>query len=189
MKGDVKVIVSGSSGHIVIDESSLIKRILMYVISAILGFGALFLAIMMDSRAYAATFPEIFMGTFEDAYTGGDPDEIAQMPETGDVITTPRTVVILGSKWKLKPGFRLQNAESTDSKVVGVTMKKWKAVIKAKKAGTADIRLTSVDGETKTYQIIVEDPQIKSLMYTEMQRDEQQGEFCYVGTQEDMDKF
>ena len=26
-------------------------------------------------------------------------------------------------------------------------------------------------------------------MYTEMQRDEQQGEFCYVGTQEDMDKF
>ena len=38
-------------------------------------------------------------------------------------------------------------------------------------------------------QIIVEDPQIKSLMYTEMQRDEQQGEFCYVGTQEDMDKF
>ena len=68
MKGDVKVIVSGSSGHIVLDEKSLIKRILMYVISAILGFGALFLAIMMDSRAYAATFPEIFMGTFEDAY-------------------------------------------------------------------------------------------------------------------------
>jgi len=33
----------------------------------------LFLAIMMDSRAYAATLPEIFMGTFEDAYTGGDP--------------------------------------------------------------------------------------------------------------------
>ena len=26
-------------------------------------------------------------------------------------------------------------------------------------------------------------------MYTEMQRDEQQGEFCYVGTQEGMDKF
>lgn len=26
-------------------------------------------------------------------------------------------------------------------------------------------------------------------MYTEMQRDEQQSEFCYVGTQEDMDKF
>ena len=38
-------------------------------------------------------------------------------------------------------------------------------------------------------QIIVEDPQIKSLMYTEMQRDEQQGEFCYVGTQEDMDNL
>ena len=170
MKGDVKVIVSGSSGHIVLDEKSLIKRILMYVISAILGFGALFLAIMMDSRAYAATFPEIFMGTFEDAYTGGDPDEIAQMPETGDVITTPRTVVILGSKWKLKPGFQLQSAESTDSKVVGVTMKKWKAVIKAKKAGTADIRLTSVDGETKTYQIIVEDPQIKSLKVTDFVR-------------------
>ena len=53
MKGDVKAIVSGSSGHIVLDEKSLIKRILMYVISAILGFGALFLAIMMDSRAYA----------------------------------------------------------------------------------------------------------------------------------------
>ena len=68
MKGDVKVIVSGSSGHIVFDEKSLIKRILMYVISAILGFGALFLAIMMDSRAYAATLPEIFMGAFEDAY-------------------------------------------------------------------------------------------------------------------------
>ena len=80
MKGDVKVVVSGSSGHIVFDESSLIKRILMYVISAILGFGALFLAIMMDFRAYAATFPEIFMGTFEDAYTVRDPDEIAQMP-------------------------------------------------------------------------------------------------------------
>ena len=102
MKGDVKVIVSGSSGHIVFDESSLIKRILLYLISAIIGFGALFLAIMMDSRAYAATFPEIFMGTFEDAYIGVDPDEIAQMPETGDVITTPRTVVILGSKWKLE---------------------------------------------------------------------------------------
>ena len=53
---DVKVIVSGSSGHIVIDESNLIKRILLYLISAILGFGALFLAIMMDFRAYAATF-------------------------------------------------------------------------------------------------------------------------------------
>ena len=26
-------------------------------------------------------------------------------------------------------------------------------------------------------------------MYTEMQRDEQQGEFCYVGTQTDMDAF
>ena len=87
MKGDMKVIVSGSSGHIVIDESSLIKRILLYLISAIIGFGAMFLAIMMDSRAYAATLTEIFMGTFEDAYTGGDPDEIAQMPETGDVIT------------------------------------------------------------------------------------------------------
>ena len=79
MKGDVKVIVSGSSGHIVFDESSLIKRILLYLISAIIGFGAMFLAIMMDSRAYAATFPEIFMGTFEDAYTVGDPDEIAQI--------------------------------------------------------------------------------------------------------------
>ena len=51
MKGDVKVLVSGSSGHIVFDEKSLIKRILTYVISAILGFGALFLAIMTDSRA------------------------------------------------------------------------------------------------------------------------------------------
>ena len=67
MKGDVKVIVSGETGRLVLDESSLIKRILMYVISAILGFGALFLAIMMDSRAYAATLPEIFMGAFEDA--------------------------------------------------------------------------------------------------------------------------
>ena len=37
MKGDVKVLVSGSSGHIVFDESSLIKRILLYLISAILG--------------------------------------------------------------------------------------------------------------------------------------------------------
>ena len=37
MKGDVKVVVSGSSGHIVIDESNLIKRILLYLISAILG--------------------------------------------------------------------------------------------------------------------------------------------------------
>ena len=50
MKGDVKVIVSGETGRLVLDESSLIKRILMYVISAILGFGALFLAIMMESR-------------------------------------------------------------------------------------------------------------------------------------------
>ena len=38
MKGDVKVIVSGSSGHIVFDESSLIKRILLYLISAILEY-------------------------------------------------------------------------------------------------------------------------------------------------------
>ena len=38
MKGDVKVIVSGETGRLVLDESSLIKRILMYVISAILGF-------------------------------------------------------------------------------------------------------------------------------------------------------
>ena len=105
MKGDVKVIVSGETGRLALDESSLIKRILLYLISAILGFGALFLAIMMDSKAYAATLPEIFMGAFEDAYTGGDPDEIAQMPETGDVITTPRTVVILGSKWKGSFGF------------------------------------------------------------------------------------
>ena len=55
MKGDVKVIVSGSSGHIVLDEKSLIKRILMYVISAILGFGALFLA-------FIAIVPIIFSG-------------------------------------------------------------------------------------------------------------------------------
>ena len=34
MKGDVKVVVNGSSGHIVFDESSLIKRILLYLISA-----------------------------------------------------------------------------------------------------------------------------------------------------------
>ena len=56
MKGDVKVIVSGETGRLVLDESSLIKRILMYVISAILGFGALFLAIMMDSRASTVGF-------------------------------------------------------------------------------------------------------------------------------------
>ncbi len=44
MKGDVKVLVSGSSGHIVFDEKSLIKRILMYVISAILGRQAAMMA-------------------------------------------------------------------------------------------------------------------------------------------------
>ena len=152
------------------DGKQIVRRIGLYGMAGILTFVSMFLALWLDSRAYAATLPEIFMGTFQDEWTGGDPDEIAQMPETGDVITTPRTVVILGSKWKLKPGFQLQSAESTDSKVVGVTMKKWKAVIKAKKAGKADITLTSVDGETKTYQIIVEDPQVKSLKITDFVR-------------------
>lgn len=169
MRKDGKIVIDGHAGRLV-SNRSIIKRIALYVISAILGFGAMFLAMMLDFRAYAAALPEIFMGTFQDKYTGGDPDEIAQMPETGDVITTPRTVVILGSKWKLKPGFELKSAVSTDSKVVSVNMKKWKAVIKAKKSGKADITLTSVDGETKTYQIIVEDPQVKSLKITDFVR-------------------
>ena len=49
MKGDVKVLVGGSSGHIVFDEKSLIKRILMYVISAILGRQA---AMMAQNKKY-----------------------------------------------------------------------------------------------------------------------------------------
>ena len=48
--------------------------------------------------------------------------------------------------------------------------KKWKAVIKAKKAGTATITLTSVDGETKTCEIIVENPQVKSLKIVDFVR-------------------
>ena len=51
MKGDVKVLVSGSSGHIVFDEKSLIKRILMYVISAILGRQAAMMAQSKDQKA------------------------------------------------------------------------------------------------------------------------------------------
>ena len=140
-----------------------------YVFAFIFVFIVLFCAAYIESRAYAATLPEIFMGTFSKAYAGSG-NEVAQQPETGDVITTKRTVVILGSKWKLKPGFQLKSASSTDSKTVGVTKKKWKAVIKAKKAGTATITLTSVDGETKDYEVIVEDPQVKSLKVVDFVR-------------------
>lgn len=140
-----------------------------YVFALIFVFLTIFSAIFISSRAYAAALPEIFMGTFNDVYTGSD-DGVAQQPETGDVITTHRTVVILGSKWKLKPGFQLKSVASTDSKTVSVAKKKWRAVIKAKKAGTATITLTSVDGETKTYEIIVEDPQVKSLKIVDFVR-------------------
>ena len=152
------------------DEKSMIRRFVVDLIAVITVFISLNLVLWMGLRAYAAPLPEILMGTFQDEWTGGDPDEVAQMPETGDVITTHRTVVILGSKWKLKPGFQLKNAESTDKKIVGVSMKKWHAVIKAKKPGKADITLTSVDGETETYQIIVEDPQVKSQKITDFVR-------------------
>ena len=143
--------------------------IFWYVFALIFVFLTIFSAIFISSRAYAAALPEIFMGTFNDVYTGSD-DGVAQQPETGDVITTHRTVVILGSKWKLKPGFQLKSVASTDSKTVSVAKKKWRAVIKAKKAGTATITLTSVDGETKTYEIIVEDPQVKNLKIVDFVR-------------------
>ena len=123
MRNDVKILIDGYTGRLV-SRKRILKRIVMSGISIVLGFGALFLAMMYDSRAYAKTQPEIFMGTFRADYTGQDPDGVAQMPETGDVITTQKTVVILGSKWKLKPGFELQSVESTDSKTVGVTRKK-----------------------------------------------------------------
>ncbi|MBQ9359614.1 MAG: hypothetical protein IJT96_01090 [Lachnospiraceae bacterium] len=144
-------------------------RIGWYLFALIFVFFTLFCAAYLESRAYAATLPEIFMGTFSKEYAGASKG-IAQQPETGDVITTPRTVVILGSKWKLKPGFQLKSAASTDSKTVSVTKKKWKAVIKAKKAGTATITLTSVDGETRDYEVIVEDPQVKNLKVVDFVR-------------------
>ena len=143
--------------------------IFWYLFALIFVFLTILSAIFISSRAYAAALPEIFMGTFNDVYTGSD-DGVAQQPETGDVITTHRTVVILGSKWKLKPGFQLKSVASTDSKTVSVAKKKWRAVIKAKKAGTATITLTSVDGETKTYEIIVEDPQVKNLKIVDFVR-------------------
>ena len=71
--------------------------IFWYVFALIFVFLTIFSAIFISSRAYAAALPEIFMGTFNDVYTGSD-DGVAQQPETGDVITTHRTVVILGSK-------------------------------------------------------------------------------------------
>lgn len=145
-------------------------RIGWYFFASLLIFVAIFIAIMLESRAYAAPIPEIHMGTFQTEYVGEDPDEIAQMPETGDEITTPRTVVIRGSKWKLKPGFQLQSAKSTDDRSVSVAQKKRKAVIRAKEVGTADITLTGINGETTTYQIIVEDPQVKSLKITDFER-------------------
>ena len=83
MRKDVKIVIDGHTGRLV-SSRSIIRRIALYVISAVLGFGAMFLGMMLDSRAYAAALPEIFMGTFSNEYTGGDPDEIAQMPETGD---------------------------------------------------------------------------------------------------------
>lgn len=152
------------------DEKRMLRRFVLDIIAVITAFVAMYLALWMGLRAYAAPLPEIFLGTFRNEFAGGDPDDVAQMPETGDVITTPKTVVILGSKWKLRPGFMLKSVETSDKKIVGVTMKKWNAVIKAKKAGKADITLTSVDGETETYQIIVEDPQVKSLKITDFVR-------------------
>ena len=157
---NMKIIEDGNVGHLVYDRKKITCQVLTYLAAVILGFGAVAFAIMTDSAAYAATQPEIFMGTFEDEYPG---DDISQMPETGDVITTRKTVVIRGSKWKLDPGFTLQSVETTDKKVTGVTKKKTYAVIKAKKAGEADITLTGVNGEERTYRIIVEDPKVKKL--------------------------
>ena len=117
------------------DEKRMLRRFVLDIIAVITAFVAMYLALWMGLTAYAAPLPEVFVGTFRNEFAGGDPDGVAQMPETGDVITTPKTVVILGSRWKLRPGFMLKSVESTDKKVVGVTMKKWNAVIKAKKAG------------------------------------------------------
>ena len=213
----VKIVIDGHGGRLV-RRRSFFRRALMYLVSAIVGFGALFAAMMMDYQAYAAGLPEIFMGTFSDVFVGagnddGSKDEVAQMPEVGDVIETTRTVVILGSKWKLRPGFQIAEVMSSDPKVVSVSRKKywggssenettncgdaggsdgqtggtsmngisgnqcgrrgrntWSAVIKAKKAGMADITLTSVDGETRSYQIIVEDPQVRNLKVVDFVR-------------------
>ena len=75
----VKIVVDGNVGHLMSDRKRLICRIGKYLIAAIMAFVSMFLALWLDSRVYAATLPEIFMGTFQDEWTGGDPDEISQI--------------------------------------------------------------------------------------------------------------
>ena len=141
-----------------------------YAFALIFVFLTIFSAIFISSRAFAAALPEIFMGTFNDVYTGSD-DGVAQQPEVGDIITTPRTVVIAGSKWRLRPGYEIQKSATSDASIVKLLKTKKRIVkIKAMKAGTARITLTGTGGETKTYEIIVEDPQVKSLKIVDFVR-------------------
>ena len=134
-----------------------------YFFAVIFVFITIFFAIWTDTRAFAATVPEIFMGTFKDVYTGSD-DVISQQPDTGDIIQTPRTVVIAGSKWRLKPGFVIKKATTSDKTAVSMAkVKKQFVRIKTGNAGNSIITITGTGGETKKYEIIVEDPQVKSL--------------------------
>lgn len=57
----VKIVVDGNVGHLVSDRKRLICQIGKYLIAAMMAFVSMFLVLWLDSRAYAATLPEIFM--------------------------------------------------------------------------------------------------------------------------------
>ena len=119
-----------------------------YFFAVIFVFITIFFAIWTDTRAFAATVPEIFMGTFKDVYTGSD-DVISQQPDTGDIIQTPRTVVIAGSKWRLKPGFVIKKATTSDKTAVSMAkVKKQFVRIKTGNAGNSIITITGTGGVT-----------------------------------------
>ena len=144
--------------------------VLWYIFALTFVFLAIFSAIFISSRAYAATIPEIFMGIFSDEYKGSSTG-IAQQPATGDIITTPRTVVIKDSKWRLRPGYELKEAETSDAAIIKLVKTKKRFVrIKAMEAGTATVTITGAGGETDTYELIVEDPQVKSLKVVDFVR-------------------
>ena len=162
MNRSFKVVVDGHVGRV-----SRRRRVLRYLFAAVVTFVLMFCALMWESRAFAGELPEIFMGTFCDVADG---DEVAQMPEDGDVISTAKTVVIKGSRWKLMSGFKVAGVKSSDGKVVGVSLKKKQAVIKAKDVGRAVIVLSGDGGEAVTYEIFVEDPKVKSIKVVDFVR-------------------
>ena len=144
--------------------------VLWYIFALIFVFLAIFSTIFISSRAYAATIPEIFMGIFSDEYKGSNTG-IAQQPATGDIITTSRTVVIKDSKWQLRPGYEIKEAETSDaSKIKLVKTKKRYVRIKALETGTAKVTITGSGGETSIYELIVENPQVKSLKVVDFVR-------------------